>query len=135
MDNKKITIISIILAALIILLIIIDCINSNRFKPVIIREPNIPRINRNDFVPNEIIISFKDSYTPLEVDVFIENLDNIKSYIKSSDESYLVEFYKDFDSPSEIFNYCNKLMDENDYISYCEPNYIIQLDECSKGPC
>lgn len=137
MDTKRTKIISIVFAVAIVLLIGLDVYENYSSINNYERPPRVydPGIIRNDFVRNEIIISFNDNYSVLQIEDFLRNLDNFESYDTINGKEYVVVFTKDFDSRAEILNYCNKLSMNNSNIKYCEPNDIIMLDDCSKGPC
>ena len=132
MDTKSTKIICIILSILLVISIGIDYYKKqteNHILPIIHKKQN------NNYVKNEIILVFNDIYLDIDEDSFIESLENYSYHDIIYDATYVIGFSKDFETRSELNNYCKELTDNNDFINYCEANNKIVLDDCNKGPC
>lgn len=87
-----------------------------------------------NFVKNQIIVGFDEKESNDDITRTLDNLEGLKSHETLGLNAYLVTFKENFKSLNDIKNYCNQLVKDT-IISVCEPNHIIQLDDCSKGPC
>ena len=132
--NKRNKIVCISLAVLVLLVIGFNYYRDN-LKPTtlpIIRE--YKPIQDRDFVDNEVIISFYDDVTFEEKEKFFDSLFDLSNSKELYDNTYVLELNRHFETRSEVNSYCDYL-NKNVFIKYCEPNNIIKLDDCSKGPC
>ncbi len=136
METKRITIICIILAAILLIITGFNFISQrlNNDRPVIIRNPE-PYIPEIDFVPNEVILMFKEDADDEEIKGVFDRIPDLNSYEVIHNRSYLIKLNHDFNSRYEINSFCNSLENEKEFLESCEANNIYKLDDCSKGPC
>ncbi len=88
----------------------------------------------SNFVKNEVLITFRDKVDEETRKEIINSLPNLNNYTESYD-LYVAELKKDFRTLSDLKDYCKKLTNNYTEIQYCEPNYIITIPDCNKGPC
>ena len=137
--NKTNKIVCLVLASLVLIIIGIKYYKDN-FKYEVISKPinrPIPKpdpIKDRDFVENEVIINFYDDVTETEKDNFFSGYTDIINHESIGLNMYVLTLNRNFETRSEVVNYCRNLS-TNIFIEYCEPNNIIKLDDCSKGPC
>jgi len=132
--NKRNKIVCISLAVLVLLFIGFNYYRNNaqpRTLPIIREYKPMPD---RDFVDNEVIITFEDNVTLEEKENFFDSLSNLSYSKELYDNTYVLELNRHFETRSEVIIYCDNL-NKNIFIKYCEPNNIIKLDDCSKGPC
>ena len=131
--NKRNKIVCISLAVLVLLVIGFNYYRDN-FKPRTLPIREYKPIQDRDFVDNEVIISFYDDVTFEEKEKFFDSLFDLSNSKELYDNTYVLELNRHFETRSEVNSYCDYL-NKNVFIKYCEPNNIIKLDDCSKGPC
>lgn len=131
--NKRNKIVCISLAVLVLLVIGFNYYRDN-LKPRTLPIREYKPIQDRDFVDNEVIISFYDDVTFEEKEKFFDSLFDLSNSKELYDNTYVLELNRHFETRSEVNSYCDYL-NKNVFIKYCEPNNIIKLDDCSKGPC
>jgi len=88
----------------------------------------------SNFVKNEVLITFRDKVDEETRKEIMNTLPNLSNYTESYD-LYVAELKKDFRTLSDLKDYCKKLTNNYIEIQFCEPNYIITIPDCNKGPC
>ncbi len=131
--NKRNKIVCISLAVLVLLVIGFNYYRDN-LKPTTLPIREYKPIHDRDFVNNEVIITFYDDATNEEKEDFFDSISDLSYSRNLYDNTYVLELNRSFETRSEVIIYCDQL-NKNKSIKYCEPNNIIKLDDCSKGPC
>lgn len=141
MNSKTITYICVGIAVVVLFLVFTNLnyseepiISGKNESEIYLGEPVEGKIERDDFVKNEVMISFKDNASTSEIERYLKGLSDVKSYDDLGINIYVLTLNFDFESRSELNKYCSTLTKSN-LVEYCEPNNIIKLDDCSKGPC
>jgi len=148
--NRKLVLYISLFIALIVLLIITYTIVSNKIneksfykmKPIeytneteepIYGEP-IHGKPRDSFVKNQVLIMFDEKASKEEVESSLEKIKYVTKKESLFDYSYSLTLSITFNNLGELNNYCKEIQKDK-LITVCEPNHIIYLDDCSKGPC
>ena len=88
----------------------------------------------SSFVNNQVLIMFNDKASKEEVEKSLKSIPNVVETDSLFDYSYSLTLDITFNNLEELHNYCKEIQKDK-LITVCEPNHIIKIDDCSKGPC